>query len=111
MAKSVWSNAAPLRRSIGEIKAKINWEAPPGKHHSIVFGSVLIRIGGKPFFGRKNSGPGQPPGPHCMWTSVALSPHHAVRRLSKPRSLRNARFWAHSPSRDLRTRSAFHDSQ
>ncbi len=41
-----------------------------GKHHSIVFGSVLIRIRGKRFFGRKNKcGPGQPPGPHCRWTS------------------------------------------
>ena len=31
---------------------------------------------------------------------AALSPHHAVRRLSKPRSRRNARFWARSPSRE-----------
>ena len=31
---------------------------------------------------------------------AALSPHHAVRRLLKPRSRRNARLWARSPSRD-----------
>ena len=46
-------------------------------------------------------GPGPAnPGRIACGCLAALSPHHAVRHLSKPRSRRDARFWARSPSRD-----------
>jgi hypothetical protein len=100
VAKVVSSRAAPLRRSIGEIKAKINPEASLRK---TPFDSLLIGvIRDKSFFKHKNRcGPGPAnPGRIACGRLAALSPHHAVRRLSKQRSRRNARFWARSPSRD-----------
>lgn len=95
MAKNELPNAAPFSRSIGEIKAKINWEAYARNTPSHVLRSVLIRvIRGRDFPRKINAAQASHPGRMLVDVSFALSLPNAVRRLRETAFARNARFSA-----------------